>query len=168
MPQCVAGPLTLAGWPLLCSAGLVALSAGLVNHALANGLLNGILCAEFYWTVSLMFALSNSVLPVGLYHHLMYSMPTFVTSYDEAIEAAPSPVAQAALLHGALMTWHLAAFALVARLGTPVALPLQPPLPDWPTVPATPSAYFGLGCVALFAALIAGVVSDLLAPKDFE
>ena len=50
--------------------------------------LNGILCAEFYWTVSLMFALSNSVLPVGLYHHLMFSMPTFVTSYDEAIEAA--------------------------------------------------------------------------------
>ena len=56
--QMLAVPLTLAGWPLLASAGLVALSAGFVNHALANGLLNGIACAEFYWTVSLMFALS--------------------------------------------------------------------------------------------------------------
>ena len=57
--------------------------------ALANGVLNGILCAEFYWTVSLMFGLSNSALPVGIYHHLMYSMPLFVKSYDEAVEAGP-------------------------------------------------------------------------------
>eukprot|EP00962_Isochrysis_galbana_P038393 scaffold13627_cov109-Isochrysis_galbana.AAC.8 len=114
--QMIAVPLTLAGWPLLASAGVIALNAGLVrergrvaarmpqsnphvlnwccrvletqapplsrppryptpppqlNHALANGLLNGIACAEFYWTVSLLFSLSGSALPVGIYHHLM-------------------------------------------------------------------------------------------------
>ena len=47
-----------------------------------------LLCAEFYWTVSLMFGLSNSVLPVGIYHHLMYSMPTFVTRYQLAVDEA--------------------------------------------------------------------------------
>jgi len=52
-------------------AGLIALNAGLINHALANGLLNGIACAEFYWTVALLFSLSGSALPVGIYHHLM-------------------------------------------------------------------------------------------------
>ena len=64
--QLLAAPLTQAGWPLCASAALIALNAGLLNHALANGLLNGILCMEFYWTVSLMFALSDSVLPVGM------------------------------------------------------------------------------------------------------
>ena len=64
--QLLAAPLTQAGWPLCASAALIALNAGLLNHALANGLLNGILCMEFYWTVSLMFALSGSVLPVGM------------------------------------------------------------------------------------------------------
>jgi hypothetical protein len=38
---------------------------------LANGLLNGIACAEFYWIVSLLFSLSGSALPVGIYHHLI-------------------------------------------------------------------------------------------------
>ena len=51
-PQALAAQLTLGGWPLLASAGLIAANAGLINHALANGLLNGVLCAEFYWTVS--------------------------------------------------------------------------------------------------------------------
>ena len=79
--QMLAAPLTDAGWPLLASASLIALNAGLLNHRLANGLVNGVVCMEFYWTVSLMFGLSNSVLPVGIYHHLMYSMPRFVNSY---------------------------------------------------------------------------------------
>ena len=105
-PQALAAQLTLGGWPLLASAGLIAANAGLINHALANGLLNGVLCAEFYWTVSLMFAVSNSVLPVGIYHHLMYSMPLFVKRYDEAVQGAPSPAAHATLLHGTLAIWH--------------------------------------------------------------
>ena len=40
--QALAAQFTLAGWPLLASAGLIALNAGLINHALANGLLNGL------------------------------------------------------------------------------------------------------------------------------
>ena len=86
MQQMLAAPLTVAGWPLLASVSLIALNAGLLNHKLANGLVNGIVCMEFYWTVSLMFGVSNSVLPVGIYHHLMYSMPKFVNSYDQGIE----------------------------------------------------------------------------------
>ena len=48
--QLLASPLTLAGWPLLASAALIAANAGFINHRLANGLVNGIQCTEFYWT----------------------------------------------------------------------------------------------------------------------
>jgi len=154
--ELIAGPLTLAGWPLLLSAGLIALSAGLVNHALANGLMNGVLCAEFYWTVSLMFSLSNSVLPVGLYHHLMYSMPLFMRAFDAAHEAAPSPMAHALLMHGTLGVWHLAIFSLLRLAGMPHALGVLPALPagSLSGLPTTPSAGFGLACVGLFSLLI--------------
>ena len=46
------------------------LTAGFLNHHLANGFVNGVACADFYWSVSLMFSLSNSVLPVTIYHTL--------------------------------------------------------------------------------------------------
>ena len=160
--QLLASGLTLSGWPLLWSAALIAGSAGLVNHALANGILNGILCAEFYWTVSLMFALSNSALPVGIYHHLMYSMPTFVRDYDAAIESAPSPVAHTALLHGTLALWHIAIFAALAALQVPTARALTPAVSDFgklSLLPQTADAAFGLACAALFGAAAAGVIS---------
>ncbi len=154
--QLLAGPLTLAGWPMLLSAGVIALSAGLVNHTLANGLMNGIMCMEFYWTVSLMFDLSQSVLPVGLYHHLMYSMPLFMRPFDAAHESAPSPVAHALLTHGTLAAWHLALFSSLRLAGVPRAMAVLPALPSggltW--LPATPSAAFGFVGIALFSLLV--------------
>ena len=164
--QLLASGLTIDGWPLIASAALIALNAGFVNHALANGVLNGILCAEFYWTVSLMFGLSNSALPVGIYHHLMYSMPLFVKSYDEAVEASPSPILHTALLHGTLMIWHLALFAAISFVGTPTARELTAwhvafALPQldalaWPE----PSVAFGLGCLGLFGFAASGVAGE--------
>ena len=68
--QLVVSPLSQAGWPLIASATLIALTAGFLNHHLANGFVNGVACADFYWSVSLMFSLSNSVLPVTIYHTL--------------------------------------------------------------------------------------------------
>jgi hypothetical protein len=150
--QVLAAPLTLAGWPLIASAALIASSAGLMNHAFANGLLNGVLCAEFYWTVSLMFGVSNSVLPVGLYHHLMYSMPIFVQRYDEAVESAPSPLAHAVLLHATLAAWHLAAFSCLATLA-PQAMELRPALDEGLSLlPSSLGAGAGLACFGLFTA----------------
>ena len=161
--QLLATPLTLAGFPLLSSALLIALTAGLLNHALANGLSNGLQCAEFYWTVSLMFALSNSALPVGIYHHLMYSMPTFMKPYQQAVDTAPSPAVHTALLHTTLATWHCAVFAALATI-VPTAADLRLPLPNAPSLPSldNPGAIAGSLCVGLFAFAAAGTVSDYL------
>ena len=162
--QMLAAPLTVAGWPLLASASLIALNAGLLNHKLANGLVNGIVCMEFYWTVSLMFGVSNSVLPVGIYHHLMYSMPKFVNSYDQGIEGGEGVdegegAARALIFHGALMAWHLALFSALS-LAVPKAL--AQPLPALPEgfslLPASAGAAFGLVCFGLFAANTAATV----------
>ena len=114
--------------------------------------------------MSLAFPLSYSVLPVGLYHHLMYSMPLFTRHYDAAIEAAPSPVAQTLLNHGTLMVWHTAAFAAVELAGVPRALELQPALPfgTLQFFPSTPGAYLGLLCLCLFGALITLLIRSIL------
>jgi len=160
--QGLAAQFTLAGWPLLASAALIGLNAGLINHALANGLLNGILCAEFYWTVSLLFGLSNSVLPVAIYHHLMYSMPLFVNKYDEAVSSAPSPAVHATLLHVTVATWHLALFSTLG-LVLPTALPLRPPLEaGLSLLPQSPGAGVGLLGVALFGAAAASVTAGVM------
>jgi len=165
--QMLGAGLSLSGWPLLGVAGLIATSAGVVNHALANGLLNGILCGEFYWTVSLMFGLSNSALPVGIYHHLMYSMPNFVAAYDEAVDTAPSPVAHALLLHGTLGVWHAALFAFVSTLGMPTAMELQPALGFPNPLPDSPVEGFGLACLVLFgSAAVATAAAAARAGRD--
>ncbi|KAL1511210.1 hypothetical protein AB1Y20_006024 [Prymnesium parvum] len=154
--QLVASPLTESGWPLIGSAALIALNAGFVNHALANGLQNGILCTEFYWTVSLMFGLSNSVLPVGIYHHLMYSMPTFVRSYDEAVQSAPRSDLHAVRLHVALAAWHLAVFSALS-LVVPRAMELQPASASL-SFSFSPSAMFGLFGVGLIGTAVVGAI----------
>ena len=190
--QGLAAQFTLAGWPLLASAALIGLNAGLINHALANGLLNGILCAEFYWTVSLLFGLSNSVIPVAIYHHLMYSMPLFVnkydeavfnlaptpsptlpplrlllplrrrTRYDEAVSTAPSPAVHATLLHVTVATWHLALFSALGLL-LPTALPLRPPLEaGLSLLPQSAGAGVGLLGVVLFGAAAASVTAGVI------
>ena len=165
--QLVASPLTLAGWPLLGSASLIALNAGLFNHRLANGKENGVACMEFYWTVSLMFGLSNSALPVGIYHHLMYSMPKFVACYDRGIEAAPNPAARALTLHGALMAWHLAVFAAVGRAGVPTALPPLPSVPEGLSLlPSSAAAGFGLVFFGLFVANTAGTIGAAMQSEE--
>lgn len=159
--QFVASPLTLAGWPLLASAGLIALNAGFVNHRLANGVTNGLVCTEFYWTVSLMFGLSNSVVPVGIYHHLMYSMPRFVRLYDAGVEAAPTPWRRAALVHGALAAWHLALFAALALAVPPALTEPLPAVPSGPSLlPASISAAAGLVCFCLFSANTANSIAE--------
>jgi len=158
--QLAASPLTAAGVPVLGSAALLALTAGLLNHAIANGLLNGILCMEFYWTVSLMFSLSNSTLPVGIYHHLMYSMPLFVQCYDDAVESAPSPAVHALLLHSVLMIWHLAAAAAFS-LWVPPAMELLPAAPEGLSLlPTSASAAVGLVCLCLFIPAAASVAME--------
>jgi len=157
--QMLAAPLTLAGWPLLGSASLIALNAGLINHALANGLLNGIACAEFYWTVSLLFSLSGSALPVGIYHHLMYSMPVFVRSYDRAVETDPSPPLRAALIHSTVAVANLAAVVTLQRV-IPTAIDLQPAISsDLSFPPSTPASIFGALCFGLFMVNVGLIVS---------
>ena len=159
--QMIGADLALSGWPLLGTAALVALSAGLLNHAMANGVLNGLLCMEFYWTVSLMFGLSNSALPVGIYHHLMYSMPTFVAAYDDAVEASPSPVAHTFLLHATLMAWHAALFAALALVGVPTAMELHPASTSaLGLLPSSLTEGFGLLCLALFGAAATSVAVE--------
>ena len=116
------------------------------------------------------FALSNSALPVGIYHHLMYSMPSFMKPYQQALDSAPSPAAHTALLHATLAAWHCAVFAAVATIA-PTAADLRPPLPSPPSFPSDPGAFAGLLCVGLFGFAASGVVSDYLGggePADDE
>jgi len=161
--QLLASPFTLAGWPFLVSALLIGFSAGFVNHSLANGTLNGMECADFYWTVSLLFTLSGSALPVGIYHHLMYSMPLVMKCYDQALQSSPAPRLHALATHTALALANLSVIATLALLLPPV-MALRPALDaGLGLVPSGAAAGFGLACFLLFVLNSAGIVAGALA-----
>ena len=95
----------------------------------------------------------------------MYSMPIFVSAYDESVESAPSPVAHSLLLHSTLGAWHAAAFVAIALLGVPTAMPLQPAsTADLGAMPTSPTEAFGLACLGLFGLAAAGVAKEVLRP----
>ncbi|KAL3905370.1 MAG: hypothetical protein SGPRY_010934, partial [Prymnesium sp.] len=98
---------------------------------------------------------------VGIYHHLMYSMPTFVRTYDEAVQSAPNPALHALQLHLAIAAYHLAVFSSVA-LFVPTAMELQPALSGGLGLPSSGGAAFGLLGMALIGTPVVGLVTTLI------